>query len=188
MNINEVKTAKLVGKINLLEGHPKKHWKVEWDKTMMKMIKDKSGRVYLITSDKIIKKIGGSQDKGGLKGTIGAYQDSACSGKPSIRTYGVHMIIYEELLMGKEVEIYLIKVDKVMAVTKGLFGPTEEMLLNLDFRETENICKQEYYEIYGKYPDWNFQENKAKWPLHISEECEEINKNSNNKRRENNTI
>ena len=47
---------------------------------------------------------------------------------------------------------------------------------------------KEYYEIYGKYPDWNFQENKAKWPLHISEECEEINKNSNNKRRENNTI
>lgn len=184
MNINQVTTAVFVGKMNLLDGNTNKYWEIIWDDTKKEMIKETSGRVYIITSNKIIKKIGGSQDKGGLLGTFSWYENSALTGRPSIRTYGTHILIHQELLEGNEVEIYMIKSEKVMASIKGLFGETTKMV-NTDFKEMENICKKDYKDIYGKYPDWNFQENKDQWPLNISEECNIINQRSTNNRKKN---
>jgi hypothetical protein len=57
MNINQVNTAILVGKISIVEGNNKKYWEIVWDLTKKELINDTSGRVYIITSDKIIKKI-----------------------------------------------------------------------------------------------------------------------------------
>jgi hypothetical protein len=182
MNINQVNTAILVGKISIVEGNCKKYWEIIWDLTKEEMIKDNSGRVYLITSDGKIKKIGGSQDKGGLVGTFSWYENSALNGRPSIRTYGTHMLIRDELINGKDVRIYMINSEKVMASVKGLFGETIK-LVNTDFKEMENICKQDYKNICGKYPDWNFQENKNQWPLNLSEGCNVINQRSTDNRK-----
>jgi len=182
MNINQVKTAIFVGKISIVENNPKKYWEVNWDLSKKDIINDNSGRVYIITSDEIIKKIGGSQDKGGLVGTFSWYENSALTGRPSIRTYGTHMLIRDELLNGKEVKIYMIKSEKVMAPVKGLFGETMK-LVSTDFKELENSCKQDYKDMYGKYPEWNFQENKEQWLLHLSEECNIINQRSTNNRK-----
>jgi hypothetical protein len=185
MNINQVNTAILVGKISIVEGNNKKYWEIVWDLTKKELINDTSGRVYIITSDKIIKKIGGSQDKGGLVGTFSWYENNALNGRPSIRTYGTHILIYEELMNGKEVEIYMIRSKKVMASIKGLFGETLK-LVSVDFKAMENICKQDYKNIYGKYPEWNFQENKNQWPLNLSEECNVINQRSTDNRKNKN--
>jgi type I restriction-modification system DNA methylase subunit len=94
-------------------------------------------------------------------------------------------LIYEELMNGKEVEIYMIRSKKVMASIKGLFGETLK-LVSVDFKAMENICKQDYKNIYGKYPEWNFQENKNQWPLNLSEECNVINQRSTDNRKNKN--
>ena len=31
----------------------------------------------------------------------------------------------------------------------------------------EDLCREDYKKIYGKYPIWNFQENVEEWPQHI---------------------
>jgi hypothetical protein len=31
----------------------------------------------------------------------------------------------------------------------------------------EDACRIDYKKIYGKYPQWNFQENGEEWPAHI---------------------
>lgn len=185
MNIDQVNTAILVGKISILNGNDKKYWQTDWDVTKKEIINDTSGRVYLITSDGIIKKIGGSQDKGGLLGTFLWYENSALNGRPSIRTYGTHMLIHNELVNGKNVEIYMIKSEKVMASVKGLFGEITKFV-NTDFKEMENICKKDYKDLYGNYPEWNFQENKTQWPLIISEGCNVINQRSTDNRKNKN--
>ena len=33
----------------------------------------------------------------------------------------------------------------------------------------EDKCRLEYKHVYGKYPEWNFQENAEQWPTHIQE-------------------
>ena len=37
------------------------------------------------------------------------------------------------------------------------------------FKESENLCKNEYRLIKKKFPPWNFQENKEKWPEDIKQ-------------------
>jgi hypothetical protein len=49
-------------------------------------------------------------------------------------------------------------------------------------KEMENLCKKDYFDRSGKYPDWNFQENKEQWPLNLSEECNKINQKSTTNR------
>ena len=46
-------------------------------------------RVYLIVVDGIIKKIGCSEDKGGMKGTLRIYMDGGVKGRPSVRSFGI---------------------------------------------------------------------------------------------------
>jgi len=177
MKINEVKTATWAGKVRLVKDNPKKLWEVDWNKENIKNLKNNNGRVYLITSNKKIMKIGGSQAKGGLISTIKAYQDNGLTGKPSVRTYGIHIYIYEELMKNNEVEIYMIGSKKVKGKIHGLYHETKEMMLKIDFKEIENLCKKEYKEKMGKYPDWNFQENKNTWPQRISDGRDLICKN-----------
>lgn len=187
MNINEVNTAILVGEIKLKSGNAKKLWEVDWCKEHETTIKDTAGRVYLIVSNGEIKKIGGSQDKKGLKGTFDWYQNKALVGKPSVRTYGIHMLIYQEIMNGNDVKIYLITSQKVYANVKGLFGETNK-LVSVDFKEVEGACKQDYQNIHNRYPDWNFQENGEQWPVNLSEECNSINQLTTKKRKDKDSL
>lgn len=132
-----------------------------------KKLKDTVGRVYLFVSNNIIKKIGYSQDKGGIKGTLSAYQ-GGMQGRPSIRTMGIHLLLKREIENGKKVEVYMILADPTVGRVKGLFGyhkmkisPTIEM---------EEACKKDYLKQEGDYPDWNIQERKnTEWPDWIKE-------------------
>lgn len=179
MNINEVTTAVKVGEMVKIN-HPNKKWSVVWTKDNESILNDTSGRVYFITSNGVIKKIGGSQDKNGIKGTFSWYENNALVGGPSVRTYGIHMLIKEELDNNNIVEIYAIFSEKIMAPVKGLFG--EKIIeTNIDFKTMENMCRNDYIFIMGRQPEWNFQERGEKWPLHIREGCNLVNTTSTNK-------
>jgi hypothetical protein len=180
MNIDRVITAVKVGDVFKVENNPLKMWGISWSQNDEEMLTDTSGRVYFIVSNGIIKKIGGSQDKGGIKGTFSWYVNNALSGGPSVRTYGIHILIRKELDKGNLVEIYTILSQKIMAPVKGLFGETI-IETNIDFKTMENMCKNDYIFIMGQHPDWNFQERGDKWPIYIREGCNLVNDTSTKK-------
>lgn len=169
MNITEVKTAIKIANIE-------KNWNIVYDINIdKKLLTNDSGRVYIITSNGIIKKIGGSQSKGGIKSTLGPYK-SAMKGNPSLRSFGIHKLVENEINNGNIVEIYLIisAEIEITAEIKGLFN-TEVKIIS-PFHDMENKCKYDYKSIVGKYPEWNYQENGKKWPTDIREQYEYIKK------------
>lgn len=169
MNIRDVKTTFKVADVILDKDHPKRNIKFVFLKELSdennkkldkSILKDNAGRIYLIVSDDIIMKIGGSQSKGGIKSTLSFYQ-GGMQGGPSIRTYGGHILMKEELEKNKKVEIYMITSQKIKMKVKGLFK--EEELEVSSFKEMEDKCKDDYKQKEGKYPPWNFQENGEVW-------------------------
>jgi hypothetical protein len=38
------------------------------------------------------------------------------------------------------------------------------------YKEMESLCKDDYYSKEGKYPDWNFQENRKPYPRELEEQ------------------
>jgi hypothetical protein len=124
------------------------------------ILKENSGRIYIIVSGGVIKKIGGSQSKGGIKSTLSFYQ-GGMQGGPSIRTFGIHWLIKEELERGKKVEIYMITSQKTRMKVKGLFK--EENMMVSSFKEMEDKCKEDYKSVEGNLPPWNFQERGEVW-------------------------
>lgn len=169
MNIKEVKTAFKVADVVSDKKHQIRKIKFlyldkihdENGKEMNKdILKDNSGRIYLIVVNGIIKKIGGSQCKGGIKNTLAFYQ-GGMQGGPSIRTYGIHILISEELEKGNKVEIYMITSQKAKMKTRGLFD--EEEIDVSAFKDMEDKCKKDYVKKEGAYPEWNFQERHEPW-------------------------
>ena len=79
---------------------------MEWANVSKDMLTSNAGRVYLMVVDGVIKKIGGSVSKGGIKSTMSFYESA--NGRPSIRSFGIQQLIFEELEAGKAVEIFLI--------------------------------------------------------------------------------
>lgn len=183
MNIDNVKTAKKIGFAVRVFEDDKKTWDIKWCEGIQDILTDVSGRVYLITSNKQVKKIGGSQDKGGIKGTLKWYSNSALSGSPSVRTHGIHILIKEELDKGNDVEFYSILSDKIKVKVKGLFGE-EEILTNVNFKDMENKCKEDYLSVMGILPEWNIQERGESWPIYIRESCDYINSTTTKKSKE----
>ena len=100
-----------------------------------------------------------------MKNTFGFYI-GGLGGSPSLRTFGIHHLIHEELLHGKNVKIYAIFLHKIKTTIRGLFK-FYEVEICMSIHEIENKCVKEYKEIYGRYPDWNFQENNLEWPKKI---------------------
>jgi len=161
MHINEVKTAIKVGDFVLRKGNKNKIGFRYSPNINKKTLSDDSARIYLITQDGIIKKIGGSIQKGGIKGTISFYI-GAMTGSPGRPRFIVHLLIERTLKSGSSVSLYMISSPKTSAKVSGLFG-TKKMKI-ASFKEMEDLCKSDYYSKENKYPDWNFQENRQPYP------------------------
>lgn len=175
MNIKEVKTAFKIADVVLDKQHKQNYIKINYlselvdekgNKLDKIILRDDAGRVYIITVDEVVKKIGGSQSKGGIKATLSFYQ-SAMQGGPSLRSYGIHLLIKEALGKGRRVEIYLITSQSVRALVKGLFSK-EKKNTNV-FKEMEDKCKEDYKKVEGDFPEWNYQERAVPWPKKIHE-------------------
>lgn len=142
-------------------------WDIAWEKEVGPLIKQENGRIYFIIVDGAIKKIGCSECKGGMKTTFAFYK-GGLGGSPSLRTFGIHHLIFDELKAEKKVELYGMWNNPIKVEVKGLFGEEEQEIYPA-IRSMEEKCRLEYKEVYGKYPDWNFQENAEQWPTHIQE-------------------
>ena len=60
------------------------------------ILNDDIARIYLFVVDRIIKKIGGSAGKGGIKSTMSFYV-SSMTGSPGVPRFVIHLLIAEEL-------------------------------------------------------------------------------------------
>lgn len=178
MQIKEVKTAVKVGDFVLKYNHQNKIDLKYSDNIDKKILTDDSARVYLIVQDGVIKKIGGSASKGGIKATMSFYV-SAMTGSPGVPRFVIHLLIEKALKNGSRVELYMITSPKTLAKVSGLFGYKDVQIAS--FKEMEDFCKLDYFSKENKYPDWNFQENNNSYPsdlakLHVLYHEKRLNK------------
>lgn len=171
MHISEVKTAFKVVDVEFVEGQTKLNFNYVVDlkdengrKLDKKILKTNVSRVYLIVVDGLIKKIGASGSKGGIKNTLQIYQDGGVKGRPSIRSYGVWYFLYHTILQRKKIEFYMIYQDNFETEVKGLFG-VKKKVSSLNPKLIEECCLEDYLEKEnGNYPEWNLQEQGSDWP------------------------
>ncbi len=156
MNIKEVKTAIKIGDFALRKNHRNKIDIKYLSILDKKILTDNSARIYLIVQDGIIKKIGGSIQKGGIKGTVSFYT-STMTGSPGVPRFVIHLLIEKVLKKGSKLELFMITSPKTLTRVNGLFGSKKVEIAS--FKEMEDLYKSDYYLREQKYPDWNFQEN-----------------------------
>nr|AQS34705.1 hypothetical protein [uncultured archaeon] len=165
MHIREVRTAIKIGDFVLKQNHRNKI-DIKYLSTINRTIlTDDIARIYLFVQDGIIKKIGGSSGKGGIKSTMGFYV-GAMTGSPGVPRFVLHLIIAEALDSGSKVELYMITSPKTLATINGLFGSKQVEIAS--FKEMEDFCKSDYFSVEHKYPDWNFQENHQPYPPRLA--------------------
>jgi len=165
MNIKEVKNAIKIGYF-VLQKHNENLINIKYLPNISKdVLTSDVPRVYLFVQDGIIKKIGGSAGEGGIKVTMNFYV-FAMSGNPSASRFVCHLLIAEALNTGSKVEVYMITSPKVSGSISGLFSSKEVEMAS--YREMEDICKEDYYSIENRYPDWNFKENNEPYPTRLS--------------------
>lgn len=164
INISEIPNIIYIGNIINKNTTSKGKWKLEYlcNKDIQKK---ENGRIYFIVIDDEIYKIGSSACKGGIKNTFNFYESGLC-GSPSIRTFGIHLLIQEQLNLEKKIKIYALFIDPIKVIIRGLLSSIEKITYP-HIKEMEDICREDYKKIYGKYPKWNFQENVEEMPEHI---------------------
>ncbi|MCR6573640.1 type II restriction endonuclease [Campylobacter insulaenigrae] len=186
MRISQVKTAFKIADVEFIEGSTKlnfnylKNLKDENNNSLpQSILTENVARVYLIVVDGEIKKIGGSQDKGGIKGTLSIYKDGGVKGRPSIRSFGIWYFLYHTILQGKKIEFYMIFQENFEKDIKGLFGYHKIKNASISYKFIEECCNKDYLTFENsKYPDWNVQEQGMDWPEDIKNLHAEIQKNA----------
>ncbi len=145
-------------------------WMVDY-KCSKEIMKKEKGRIYFIVIDGQIYKIGSSACKGGIKSTFSFYE-GGLGGSPSIRSYGIHLLIQENLDNNKKIKVYMLFIEEIKIKIRGLTSE-EETTTCPQINVMEEMCRKDYKNIYGKYPPWNFQENNEEWPEHIKNKYKE---------------
>ncbi|MCG2690265.1 hypothetical protein L6252_03230 [Candidatus Parcubacteria bacterium] len=165
MNIKEVKTAMKIGNFSLKKNHRNKIDLKYLPSLDKKILTDSLARIYLIVQDGIIKKIGGSTSRGGIKATMNFYT-SSMTGSPGVPRFIIHLLIERALKNKAKIELFMITSPKTLAKVNGLFGSKKVEIAS--FKEMENLCKADYYSREKRYPDWNFQENHQPYPNELA--------------------
>lgn len=162
MHISNVKTAIKIGDFFVRnDGSPHKIDLKYLTSLQNNYLTGDSARIYLFVVDGIIKKIGGSASKGGIKATMSFYVN-ALAGSPGVPRFVLHLLIHRALVANSKVELYMITSEKTLAKVNGLFASKEMEIAS--FKEMEDLCKADYFKTEKKYPDWNFQENSVDYP------------------------
>lgn len=167
MKINQVKTARKIGDFVLKKNHKNKIDIKYLPHVSKDVLNDDTARIYLFVVDEIIKKIGGSVSKGGIKATMNFYV-SSMTGSPGVPRFVIHLLIAEALKKKSKVELYMITSPKVLANVRGLFGSKKVKIAS--FKEMEDLCKSDYFSREYRYPDWNFQENHKPFPTKLAKQ------------------
>jgi hypothetical protein len=166
MHITSAKNAVKVGDFKLKSGHANKIALEYLSNIPKDFLTDDAPRVYLFVVDGEITKIGGSASRGGIKATMTFYV-AAMQGSPGRPRFIIHLLIEEALKLGKSVQLWMIVSPSVLAPIHGL--TRVEHVQVASFKEMEDLCKREFFELEKKYPDWNFQENNTPYPKKFDE-------------------
>lgn len=159
-----------IGEIIKKDSRGKGKWKLKYECSKEIMTKN-NGRIYFIEVDGKIYKIGSSSCKGGIKNTFGFYE-AGLSGSPSLRTFGIYTMIKKCLDDGKKIKIYALFSTEIKVTMRGITTKIEKITYP-QIQDMENLCREDYKKIYGKYPPWNFQENCEEWPDDIKKQYQE---------------
>lgn len=126
-------------------------------------------RVYFFVVDGVIKKIGGSSAKGGIKrGTLSPYQ-AGLSGDPHRDRIYAQVQLRAELNRGSKCEVWAIFVPNTKAIVKGLISEEEKEGEKPSHKSSEKKCLQDYFQVMEDYPPWNLQESRKTYPEKIDE-------------------
>ena len=166
INIQTIPNIHYIGVIVIKDTKSKGNWKVDY-KCSKEIQKKENGRIYFIVVNGEISKIGLSSCEGGIKSTFASYE-GGLNGSPSLRTFGIHVLIQKELDAGNLVQIYALFIDPITIQISGITS-TKEITTYPNIKVLENLCRKDYKIVYGKYPRWNFQENAEKWPEEINQ-------------------
>jgi hypothetical protein len=166
IDIESVKNIVFIGDIinKTADCTTKGKWKLDYkcDKIIQKK---ENGRIYFILVNNEIYKIGSSECKGGIKNTFSFYE-GGLGGSPSIRTFGIHLLIQKQLNLGRKIRIYALFIEPIKVIISGLLSSVEKVTYP-QIKEMEDLCREDYKKVYGRYPIWNFQENVQEWPEDI---------------------
>ena len=145
-------------------------WNIVWDSNISSTtLTQNNGRCYFIVVNDEIFKIGYSDCEGGIKSTITSYRSSGNSGRPSDRTHGIHILITEQLLLGKKVEFYF-HFNPLVSVDLTLMDGSITKIQNSISGKILELKNMEIYKSkFNSYPIWNLQESGKPWPTHIQE-------------------
>jgi hypothetical protein len=167
-----------VCELEIYTGKSKYLWSPIWNDTLsVDYLKKEIGRCYFIVVNDEIYKIGFSDCKKGIFGTINdGYKGAGNGGSPSIRTHGIHILIAEELLKGNKVEFYCQYIEEIQVeVELPLFdGSTKKVKTSLSGKVLEEANRELFVEVAGKFPIWNLQESSTKWPEYLQESLREL--------------
>ena len=161
MKITELQNLYRAGQIIRKADHADK-LDIQLDPTMTReLFRQEVGRVYFIVVNGEIKKIGGSQAKGGLKGTLGAYFTGFAKGM-SARTYCVWNFMRQQIDQGHTVEIYVTFAPLVEATIPGPLGHVT-VHIPVDYHTIEKSYVDHFVLIEAKHPYLNMQESAGRW-------------------------
>jgi hypothetical protein len=164
INVTDISGVVHIGDIVKKDTGAKGKWKLVYACDKSIQIQE-NGRIYFIVVNGKIFKIGSSSCRGGIKNTFGFYE-GGLGGSPSIRTFGIHLLIQEQVDIGSKVQIYALFNDPIKVMVKGLKSSVERITYP-QISDMEDVCREDYKEVYGKYPQWNFQESVEEWPENI---------------------
>ncbi len=172
MHISQVRTATKIADFALRLNHANRI-RLVYRVTDEETLQGEAPRIYLIVQDGVIKKIGGSAARGGIKATMSFYV-SAMQGSPGQPRFIIHRLIENALRAGSKVELHMIVSPSILAPVNGLFR--RHKIKVASFKEMEDLCKDDYFSQEKRYPDWNFQENGEPYPNDLAREHNEYHK------------
>ena len=171
MFISKVKTAVKVADVVRNTGANQSEIKFDYkDYCPPDVLNSPNPRVYLLTTDGVIRKIGYSEQKNGIRGTLATYA-GGLGGSPSITRFGIHKLLSKAVKDGSKVEVWMIAYgDIVVGDIKGLFGVKRSAEIKISGKSLEDLCMADYLSVEKIRPDWNIQENNDRdWPKRIKD-------------------
>ena len=125
--------------------------------------KNPRGRLYILVIKNIVKKIGGSQDKGGIENTISAYFRGDVGKSESLRNYAICKYMKQECKKGNNIDVYFLPLPVVEVEIPTFSGKMYKKEMPVDYHSVEKEFVDEFYKQNGEYPYLNIQESNRTW-------------------------
>jgi hypothetical protein len=116
----------------------------------------------------VIYKIGQTSGKDGIKGCMNFYC-GAGQDDPGPNRFTINALMREQIEAQNEVSVYIKFIEPITIPVPGI-NKIHHMAVPVSAKCLEEVHLQEYREIMGTNPPWNFQESGTPVPAHINEQ------------------